>query len=48
LCASASVICSDLSVNPVWLPLRGDPGFEELVKQYDIVSKPAAAASASP
>jgi len=48
LCASASVICSDLSVNPIFLPLRGDPGFEALVKQYDIVSKPAAAAASSP
>jgi len=46
LCASASVICSDLSVNPIFLTLRGDPGFEALVKQYDTVSKPAAAASA--
>ena len=45
LCASQPVYCSDLSVNPVWLPLRGDPRFEALVKQYDTVSKPAAAAS---
>ena len=48
LCASASVICADLSVNPVWLPLRGDPRFEALVKQYDTVSKPAAAVASSP
>jgi TolB-like protein/Tfp pilus assembly protein PilF len=48
LCASASVICSDLSVNPIFLPLRGDPGFEALVKQYDTVSKPAASAASSP
>jgi len=45
-CASFRGACSDLSVNPVWLPLRGDPKFEALVKQYDTVSKPAAAASA--
>jgi tetratricopeptide (TPR) repeat protein len=45
LCASASVICADLSVNPIFLPLRGDPTFEALVKQFDTVSKPAAAAS---
>ena len=44
-CAGARGPCSDLSVNPVWLPLRGDPKFEALVKQYDTVSKPAAAAS---
>src|SRR6185437_11540356 len=25
LCASQPVYCSDLSVNPVWLPLRGGP-----------------------
>jgi TolB-like protein/Tfp pilus assembly protein PilF len=44
-CAGARGPCSDLSVNPVWLPLRGDPKFEALVKQYDTVSKSAAAAS---
>ncbi|HJR12131.1 MAG TPA: tetratricopeptide repeat protein [Rhodanobacteraceae bacterium] len=48
-CAGFRVACSDLSINPVWLPLRGDPRFQALVKQYDTVSKPAAAsASAAP
>jgi len=46
LCASFRIVCYDLSVHPLWLPLRGDPKFEALVKQYDTVSKPAAAASA--
>ncbi|HKV65541.1 MAG TPA: hypothetical protein VJN66_04090, partial [Rhodanobacteraceae bacterium] len=47
-CAATPVACSDLSVNPLWLPLRGQPRFEALVKQYDTVSKPAPAASAVP
>ncbi|HEX7341955.1 MAG TPA: tetratricopeptide repeat protein [Rhodanobacteraceae bacterium] len=46
-CASSPVACSDLSVNPLWIPLRGQPRFEALVKQYDTVSKPAPAATAS-
>ena len=47
-CASIPVACTDLSVFPMWIPLRGDPRFQALVKQYDTVSKPAASASASP
>ncbi|MBU6509200.1 MAG: tetratricopeptide repeat protein [Gammaproteobacteria bacterium] len=39
-CASFPVACSDISISPVWLPLRGDPRFQALVKQYDTVSKP--------
>ncbi|TAN07837.1 MAG: hypothetical protein EPN38_04555 [Rhodanobacteraceae bacterium] len=46
-CASIRVACGDLSVNPQWIPLRGDPRFQALVKQYDTVSKPAPAASAA-
>lgn len=46
-CASFRVACNDLSVYPMWIPLHGDPKFEALVKQYDTVSKPAAAASAA-
>jgi TolB-like protein/Tfp pilus assembly protein PilF len=45
-CASFRVDCDDLGVNPVWLPLHGEPRFEALVKQNDTVSKRAAAASA--
>jgi Tfp pilus assembly protein PilF len=45
-CASGPVSCNDLSINPLFLPLHGEPRFEALVKQYDIVSKPAASASA--
>lgn len=44
-CAVAPFGCSDLSLNPLLLPLRGDPGFQKLVHQYDTVSKPAPAAS---
>ena len=48
-CATTPVGCSDLSLNPVYLPLRGDPRFQTLVKQYDTtVSKPAASAAAAP
>ncbi|HEV7121946.1 MAG TPA: hypothetical protein VGN24_00800, partial [Rhodanobacter sp.] len=47
-CATAPAACSDLSVNPEFLPLHGEPRFEALVKQYDIRSKPAAAASTAP
>lgn len=47
-CAATPVGCSDLSVNPLWLPLHGDPAFEALVKKYDTTSQPpASAASAS-
>jgi TolB-like protein/Tfp pilus assembly protein PilF len=48
LCASMPVACTDLSMFPVWIPLRGDPRFAALVKQYDTVSKPAPAATAAP
>jgi TolB-like protein/cytochrome c-type biogenesis protein CcmH/NrfG len=47
-CAGLRVACSDLSVNPTWIPLRGQPRFQALVKQYDTVSKPAPGASAAP
>ncbi|HEX7348438.1 MAG TPA: hypothetical protein VF264_02150 [Rhodanobacteraceae bacterium] len=47
-CAGLRVACTDLSVNPVWIRLRGQPRFEALVKQYDTISKPAPAASAQP
>jgi len=46
-CASYRVACSDLSINPVDVPLHGQPRFEALVKQYDTVSKPTPAAPAS-
>ena len=45
-CGAEPVGCSDLSVNPLLLPLHGDPRFEALVKQYDTISKPAPAATA--
>ena len=48
LCASVPVVCSDLSVNPVWLPLRGQPSFEALVKKYDTASQPPASAASAP
>ena len=45
LCAGIPVACNDLSVNPVWLPLRGDPRFEALEKKYDTTSQPPASAA---
>jgi TolB-like protein/Tfp pilus assembly protein PilF len=48
LCASIPVACTDLSMFPVWIPLRGDPRFQALVKKYDTASKPPASASAAP
>ncbi|TAM24818.1 MAG: tetratricopeptide repeat protein [Rhodanobacter sp.] len=45
-CASAPVGCNDLSINPVYVPLHGQPRFQALVKQYDTVSKPAADSAA--
>jgi TolB-like protein/Tfp pilus assembly protein PilF len=47
MCASIPVACNDLSLNPVWLPLHGDPGFEALVKKYDNSSQPPAPAATS-
>jgi TolB-like protein/Tfp pilus assembly protein PilF len=48
LCAAIPVICTDLSINPAWLPLRGKPTFQALVKKYDTVSQPPASAASSP
>jgi len=48
LCASVPVVCIDLSVNPFWLPLRGKPAFQALVKKYDTVSQPPASAASAP
>jgi TolB-like protein len=47
-CASYRVACNDLSLNPQWLPLRGDPRFQALVKQYDTASQPPASAASAP
>ena len=47
-CATIPVACGDLSVNPVWLPLRGKAEFQALVKKYDTVSQPAASAASAP
>jgi TolB-like protein/Tfp pilus assembly protein PilF len=46
-CTSLPVACNDLSVNPIWLPLRGKPAFQALVKKYDTVSQPPASAASS-
>jgi hypothetical protein len=48
LCASVPVVCFDFSVNPFWLPLRGKPAFQALVKKYDTVSQPPASAASAP
>ncbi|MBU6420900.1 MAG: hypothetical protein KGL98_10730 [Gammaproteobacteria bacterium] len=39
-CAAQPFGCNDLSINPMYLPLRGDPHFKALVQKYDTVSKP--------
>jgi TolB-like protein/cytochrome c-type biogenesis protein CcmH/NrfG len=44
-CASSPVFCIDLSLFPGWIPLRGDPRFQALVKKYDTASRPAPASS---
>ncbi len=45
-CAASPIECSDLSLNPVYLPLHGDPRFEALVKRYD-TTRAADAATAT-
>jgi TolB-like protein/Flp pilus assembly protein TadD len=44
-CSNQPIGCSDLSVNPMYVPLRGQPAFQALVKKYDTVSQPSAPAS---
>ncbi|MGN6313581.1 MAG: tetratricopeptide repeat protein, partial [Rhodanobacteraceae bacterium] len=46
-CAGAPVGCTDLSLNPLWLPLRGEPRFQALMNKYGTVSQPLASASSS-
>jgi len=48
ICAAMPVGCNNLSINPMLLPLRGQPAFEALVKKYDTVSQPPASAASSP
>jgi hypothetical protein len=45
ICAAMPVGCVNLSVNPVLLPLRGQPAFQALVKKYDTASQTPASAS---
>src|SRR6185312_9082132 len=47
-CATVPVACNDLSANPLWLPLRGQPVFQALVKKYDASSQPPASAASTP
>ena len=47
-CAAAPFGCSDLSLNPLLLPLHGDSRFQKLVQQYDTVSKPPASTTSPP
>jgi len=47
MCTASPTGCSDLSVNPVFLPVHGNPAFEALVKKYDTTSQPAAASTSS-
>jgi TolB-like protein len=46
-CAPAPFSCGDFAINPTYIPLRGDPGFEALAKKYDGASQPAASASSA-
>jgi len=39
-CAAMPVYCGDLSVDPLYLPLRGQPAFQTLVEKYDTISGP--------
>jgi len=49
LCAASPIICTDLSLFPGWIPLRGQPAFQALVKKYDNASQtPASTASSAP
>jgi hypothetical protein len=49
ICAASPVACSDLAINPMYTPLRGDPRFEKLSKQYTTVTLGTApAATTSP
>lgn len=48
ICRAGPVGCNDLAINPMYAPLRGDPRFEKLAKQYTTLTlDSAAAASAS-
>ncbi|HKZ11735.1 MAG TPA: tetratricopeptide repeat protein [Rhodanobacteraceae bacterium] len=47
ICAAMPVGCTTLSVYPGWLPLRGKPAFQALVKKYDTVSQPPASAAST-
>lgn len=40
--------CGYLSIDPAYLPLRGQPEFQALVKQYDTVSMPPTSAASAP
>ncbi len=49
ICSAGPVGCNDLAVNPMYAPLRGDPRFEKLSKEYTTMTlgatPPAASAS---
>jgi tetratricopeptide (TPR) repeat protein len=47
-CAAGPIGCSDISVNPLWLPLRDQPAFQALEKKYDTFSQPPAPAASAP
>ncbi len=47
-CVAQPVGCNDLSVNPEYLPLRGQPAFQVLVKKYDTISQPPTSAASAP
>lgn len=34
ICSAGPVGCNDLAINPMYAPLRGDPRFEKLARQY--------------
>lgn len=46
-CTDQPFGCNDVSVNPLYLPLRGKPAFEALVKRYDTTTQPLASATSA-
>jgi tetratricopeptide (TPR) repeat protein len=38
VCTSDPIACADLAINPVYIPLRGDRGFQKLAKRYTTIT----------
>ncbi|HET7161066.1 MAG TPA: tetratricopeptide repeat protein, partial [Rhodanobacteraceae bacterium] len=48
LCAAGPIICADISLFPGWIPLRGQPAFQALVKKYASQTPASASSPSSP